>query len=422
LKWFDPAPEDEAMTRRVWRTGLALLLAMAATSRYVTAAEAYGPGAAPSIVLADTKVASIPVADIPLEKSDLFTAREGGYHTYRIPGIVRTVNGTLLAYAAARDTDIWDYGNYDTVLRRSTDGGKTWSPMEVFVDSGQSTVDNCILIVDQQRAGVVHHLYCVDYAHTYYRRSTDHALTFSSPTEITEPFAGLASEFPFVLQATGPGHGIQQDSGRLIVPVWLSPSKQQYPSAVSVIYSDDHGDTWHRGPIIVRSGDPPTHPMEGVVAQLSDGRVMMNIRNEADVHRRAVAYSPDGVADWTVPVFDQHLPDPICFGSLLAVPRACVGRTGVLLFSHLDNTARSVDIGPAHYCDRKNLTVKLSLNDGAGWMKSAVIEPGFAGYSDLCADPDGTAFCLYERGSLTSYYDPAAVALARFHLRPWLAE
>ena len=159
--------------------------------------------------------------------------------------------------------------------------------------------------------------------------------------------------------------------------------------------------------------------MEGVVAQLSDGRVMMNVRNEAGGHRRAVAYSRDGVTDWTVPKFDPELPDPICFGSLLAVPPQIAGRSGVLLFSNPDNVARSVDLGPKHYCDRKNVTVRLSLNDGTDWVQSLVIESGFSGYSDLCVSPDGTAYCLYERGAITSYYDPAAISLARFDLRQW---
>jgi sialidase-1 len=327
----------------------------------------------------------------------------------------------LLAYAAARDEDLADYGDYDTVLRRSTDGGETWGPMEVLVDAGKSTVDNCVMIVDRRRKGVVHHFYCVDYAHTYYRRGTDHGRTFSAPVEITEPFAAFATEYPFLIRATGPGHGIQLDDGRLIVPVWFSPSKSQFPSAVSVIYSDDHGDTWHRGDIVVRSGDPPNHPMEGVVAQLSNGRVMMNIRNEAEGHRRAVSSSPNGATDWTVPKFDPNLREPICFGSLLAVPRQIAGVEGLLLFSHPDNTVREVEIGPKHYCDRKNVTVRLSLNDGADWVKSLVIEPGFSGYSDLCVGPDGTVYCLYERGAIGSYsyYDPAAISLARFNLREW---
>jgi sialidase-1 len=148
--------------------------------------------------------------------------------------------------------------------------------------------------------------------------------------------------------------------------------------------------------------------MEGTVAQLSDGRVMMNIRNKAQVHRRAVAYSPDGVMDWTVPKFDPQLPEPICFGSLLAVPRKIVGREGVLLFSNPNNVARSVDIGPKHYCDRRSVTVKLSLNDGTDWPESLVIEPGFSGYSDLCVAPGTIRRPLPRRDSIfASGCDPS---------------
>ena len=147
---------------------------------------------------------------------------------------------------------------------------------------------------------------------------------------------------------------------------------------------------------------------------------MMNIRNEADTHRRAVAFSPNGATDWTIPQFDPQLQEPICFGSLLAVPREVAGAGGVLLFSNPDNVERTVDLGPPQYRDRKNMTVKLSLNDGTDWIKSLVIEPGFSGYSDLCVGPDGTVYCLYERGAITSYYDPAAVTLARLNLRTWL--
>lgn len=362
--------------------------------------------------------------EVAIEQTDLFTARQGGYHTYRIPGIVQTLDGTWLAYATARDADIWDYGNYDSVLRRSTDGGRTWGPMEVLLDLGKKTVDNSVLIVDRKQRGVIHHLYCTDYAHTYYRRSTDDAKTFSEAVEITQPFKDFVPEYPFILQATGPGHGIQLDSGRLIVPTWLSPSKEQFPSAVSLIYSDDYGQTWNRGQIIVRSGDAATHPMEGVGAQLSDGRVMMNIRNESDVYRRAVSYSPNGATDWTPAKFDPALKEPICFGSLLAVPREVTGAGGMLLFSNPDNDQRTINIGNERYRDRKNVTVKLSLDDGATWTKSLVLEPGLSGYSDLGIGADGTVFCLYERGAVEgsrgSYYDPVALTLARFDLRKWL--
>lgn len=356
-------------------------------------------------------------AEVRVRKLDLFTARQGGYYTYRIPGIIETLDGTLLAFVTARDKDIWDYGNYDVLIRRSSDGGKTWTGPERFLHSGKDTVDNCVMIVDQKQKGVVHNLYCINYAHTYYRRSTDNARTFSKAVEITKPFTDFRSEYHFILQAVGPGHAIQLDNGRLLVPTWLSPKKEQFPSAVSTIYSDDGGDTWNRGAIVVRSGDPPNHPMEGVVAQLSDGRVMMNIRNEADVHRRAVSISPNGISDWSIPKFDPDLKEPICLGSLVAVPQSIAGAKGILLFANPNNTERTVELGAKRNRDRKNMTVQLSLNDGADWAKSLVLEPGFSAYSDLCVTSDGTVHCFYERGSMTSYYDPAALTLASFKLR-----
>jgi sialidase-1 len=357
-------------------------------------------------------------AGAAVQKSDILIAGQGGYFCYRIPGIVRTANGTLLAYAEGRKHDGTDYDEMDVVLRRSTDGGITWGPMEKLIDSAGGPA----MIVDRRQLGVVHFMYGrldrKDHMHVFYCRSADNGLTFSPPVEITRTFEAFRPEFNWMLAGNSPGHSIQMDNGRLLVPATLCANKEQFPSAVGTIYSDDSGATWHRGDIVVRSGDAPNHPMEGVVAQLSDGRVMMNIRNEANEHRRAVAYSPNGITRWTAPKFDGSLPDPICYGRLLAVPPEIAGVRGMLLFSNLDNTARTVEIGPKHYCDRKNLTIKLSLNDGTDWAKSLVIEPGFSGYSDLAIGPDGTVFCLYERGAINNnYYLPQAVSLARLNIR-----
>ena len=59
--------------------------------------------------------------------SPVFTAGQDGYHTYRIPAIVVTTNGTVLAFCEGRKNGRGDSGDIDTLLRRSTDGGKTWS-------------------------------------------------------------------------------------------------------------------------------------------------------------------------------------------------------------------------------------------------------------------------------------------------------
>jgi sialidase-1 len=363
-------------------------------------------------------------AEAAVAKSDLFVAGQGGYFNYRVPGIVWTTNGTVLAYAQGNKHNGSDYDATDIVVRRSKDGGITWGPREKLLDSGGGPN----MVVDRKQPGVVHFLYSAqdrklgyDLIHNFYRRSVDNGLTFSSPVEITETLAAFRPEFPFLMAGPTLGHSIQMDNGRLLVSVSLFANRDQFPSAVGTIYSDDSGTTWRRGDIVVRSGDAPNHPMEGVVAQLSDGRVMMNIRNEAGEHRRAVSYSADGATHWTVPKFDPALLEPICFGSLLAVPREVAGAKGMLLFLNPDTTDRTIEIGPKHYCDRKNLTVKLSSNDGADWVTSLVIEPGFSAYSDLCVGPDGTVLCLYERGAGgkdgTNYYVPQAISLARLNIQ-----
>src|SRR2546429_160136 len=81
------------------------------------------------------------------------------------------------------------------------------------------------------------------------------------------------------LGATGPGHGIQLSSGRLLVPVWLAlgtAGNGHGPSVNATVYSDDHGATWHRGEIAVP--DTPEFPSanETAAVQLADGRVMLN--------------------------------------------------------------------------------------------------------------------------------------------------
>src|SRR5580704_6717739 len=74
-----------------------------------------------------------PAAKPFLEKSDLFEAGKGGYAVYHIPGVVVTAKGTLLAWCEARQKGS-DWDAIDILLRRSTDGGKTWSDPRKIAD------------------------------------------------------------------------------------------------------------------------------------------------------------------------------------------------------------------------------------------------------------------------------------------------
>jgi sialidase-1 len=283
---------------------------------------------------------------------------------------------------------------------------KSYGGGQIISPDGEITVNNPVAIVDRP-GGTVHFLYCVEYGRCFYTRSDDEGATFARPVEITAALEPLRKQYDWKVLATGPGHGIQLKNGRLVVPVWLSTGTGGHahrPSCVTTIVSDDHGKTWTAGAIVVN--DPRlANPSESAVVELSDGRVMLNIRHESKPHFRAVSISPDGAADWSAPRLDDALPEPICMASLVRLP----GTKSRILFSNPNNP-----IGR----ERKNVSVRLSYDDGKTWPVTKSLEPGPRGYSDLAVGPDGTIYCFYERGKTS----PArALCLARFNLE-WLTD
>ena len=195
------------------------------------------------------------------------------------------------------------------------------------------------------------------------------------------------------------------------------------PSVTATIYSDDHGKTWQRGDIAVPDQPPYRWPNETVVVQLADGQVMLNVRGESDAHRRLQTVSPDGATGWSKPVFNDQLLEPICMASIV---RFIIqpGDKNRILFAN-PNTLERADHkeAPGKSRDRKNLSVKLSYDEGATWPVNKALEPGFSGYSDLAVLPDGTILCFYERGSTNNkdIYRTGLLTLARFNLE-WLTD
>lgn len=360
-----------------------------------------------------------------LQKSTLFTARDGKYHHYRIPGIIATSKGTLLAYCEARITS-GDWANIDILMRRSTDGGKSWSAPQVIHDADENTVNNVVAFNDAQ-TGQVHLLYCENYGRCFYTQSTDDGKTFSPRVEITDVFKEFRKEYDWNVMATGPGHGIQLENGRLLVPVWLSTGgKRHRPSCVATVFSDDHGKTWQRGEIIVNQGDEVAgetvvNPSETVAVQLYNGKVLVNCRTESRPHRRLVAVSENGATNWTDKHFDDQLKEPVCMASILRVPATQTQPQNAIVFANPDNLENKTRRRKPNR-DRKNLTIQVSLDDCQSWISKRVLEPGISGYSDLAALPDGTIFCFYEDGGFKNDgYDTTALTIARFPLK-WILE
>jgi len=360
-----------------------------------------------------------------LEHADVFPAKSHGIARYRIPGIVVTPKGTVLAYAEARKNNSSDWGEIEIHLRRSTDGGKTWLPGRQIAHRGprlegnprkktggerEQTVNNPVAIVDRT-TGAIEFLYCINYARCFAMRSTDDGLTWSDPVDITATFEPFRRHYDWKVIATGPGHGIQLRSSRLVVPIWLAYGGvgDHGPAAAATIYSDDHGRTWRAGDLAVPDTAPFGSPNESIAATLSDGRVMLMSRSLSQANRKIVTTSPDGATGWSKPTFHDELWEPRCMAGLIAHPAA----PGLLLFTNphtLGRDAAGKEI-PSAKGPRQNLTVKLSRDDGKTWPVSRTLEAGPSAYSDLAVLPDGTVLCLYEKAS--------DIVVARFNLA-WL--
>lgn len=374
-----------------------------------------------------------------IEKADLFTAGCGGYKVYHIPGIAVTARGTVLAWCEARRQG-GDWDSIDLLLRRSTDDGKSWSEPTCFpevpgpkaknpvslklksVRPGDVTYNNPVLIPD--RNGSVHALFCLEYMRCFHCLSADDGLTWSAPEEITAAFDKFRPAYDWRVLATGPDHGVQLTSGRLIVPVWMSTGtggNAHRPSVAATIYSDDHGATWRAGEIAVPCTDEWINPNETTALELADGSVMLNVRSESKANRRLVTVSKDGASGWSTPRFDDALPEPICMASLVRLSMRPPSDKSRVLFCNPDNlTRQDHKEAPGNNRDRKNLSVRLSYDEGKTWAVTKSIEPGWSAYSDLAVTPAGTLLCFYGRSGKPDFAGDR-LTLARFNLE-WLTD
>jgi sialidase-1 len=375
-----------------------------------------------------------------IEKQDLFTAGEDpAYKIYHIPGIVVTAKGSVLAWCEARKrpAGVSDWDDIRILLRRSTDDGKTWSaPKSIAnvegpkqknpfalkmknVDPNDVTYNNPVLIADKD--GAVHMLFCLEYERVFYQRSDDDGVSWSQPSEITAAFEPFKKHYDWKVLATGPNHSIQLKTGRLVVPVWLSTGtggNAHRPSVTATIYSDDQGKTWKAGDIAVPCTEEWINPNETVAIELNDGSVMLNVRSESKAHRRLVTTSKDGATGWSRPKFDAALLEPICMGGIV---RYNQGGQSLILFSNPHNLDKEKGKAePGQSRDRKNVSVKISRDEGQTWPVNKLIENGPSMYSDIAVTPSGAILCFYGRGTKPGFAG-VGLTLARFNLE-WLEQ
>jgi sialidase-1 len=337
-------------------------------------------------------------------KIPVFVSGEGGYHTYRIPSIIVTPMGALLAFCEGRKNGRGDAGDIDLILKRSTDGGKTWGKPEVVWDEADNTCGNPCPVVDTKTGTIwllMTHNFGTDteaaivggrgkgIRTVWVTSSTDDGHTWAKPTEITKD----VKKPGWTWYATGPGVGIQLRGGRLLIPC-DSKSDGGKVRESHVIYSDDGGQSWKLGGVV----GPDCNECQAV--ELADGSVMLNIRTYRANNRRLVAISPDGGETFSKPAEDNALVEPVCQASILRLP----GEAGGILFSNPASTKR------------EKLTVRLSRDEGKSWPHAKELHTGPAAYSCLTVLPNGDIGCFYECGDKTPY---ETITFARFP-REWL--
>ena len=358
-----------------------------------------GPKVLPCV--AALLVTALPIAAAATE-SVVFQSGDDGYHTYRIPAIVKAANGDLLAFAEGRKHGGGDHGDIDLVLKRSADDGATWSDMQIVQDewddpAAKITLGNPAPVVDKTdpaHPGRVWLPFTRDNKAVFVTFSDDHGATWSPRRDVSS--TGMHPDWGWY--ATGPGHALQLTrgpyAGRLIVASDHSLRGKKSWGA-HVLLSDDHGATWRVGATDTRAADAAIHPNENMAEELVDGRIYFHARDQhgSDPATRAVAHSSDGGETYDTPFAPApEFVTPVVQNSILRI--AAVDRD--------DDENLLAWCGPGQADARADLTVRFSRDEGATWSEPVLIAKGPAAYSDLVL-LDGPALGVLYEGGPTPY-------------------
>ena len=331
------------------------------------------------------------------ERVSLFEMQEAGSKFYRIPALVKASDGALVAIADKRGDALGDLPNIITIVsKRSTDGGKTWSDMSIVAQG--DTVAKCgygdaVVIADEKKGNLVavfsgnNGLWASNeknLSRTYSATSTDNGKSWGKVTDITDQvYNGVYGEGTRYGLFTGSGSGIQlkhgSHAGRLMLVV-AARNDATWGGTMSnyAIYSDDGGITWKAS-----KNAACTNGDEAKVVELSNGNILMSIRNRAKEHR-LFSLSTDGGETWSEPKLNTTILDPACNGDIIAYTYK--GKN--LLLHSL----------PASRTTRENVTVYVSEDNGETWVPKRCIYKGYSAYSSLQVLDDGTIGIIVEEG------------------------
>lgn len=336
-----------------------------------------------------------------IEQTDLFVQGDGGVHSYRIPALIQTRRGTLIAVADARRDSSHDLpGDIALVIRRSFDGGRTWSPSRIMVQPTEGGAGDASLLLERNRNRV----WCffaygppgVGFQNSrpgvrtgpstlqvHAIHSDDDGQNWSMPRDLTPQLKDPSWSAVFVTS----GMHIQTTTGRFLLPLVVRDGAGNVSARNA--YSDDAGVTWHVGE------SPGQGTDESKAVELETGVVLQNFR---DGPTRVVGHSRDGGITFYDVRHDPVLIDSGCNAGLTLDTRS--GKN-ILIFTN----------AASH--DRRNLTVRFSFDNGQSWRYSRVLFAGPSAYSTVASLRDGTIAVLYERGDVSS---TERITFARFNL------
>ncbi|MFA8017236.1 sialidase family protein [Bremerella cremea] len=331
-----------------------------------------------------------------------------GYDTYRIPAMIQAADGSVLAFCEGRRNSRSDTGAIDLLMKRSTDGGNTWSDQVVVWTDADNTCGNPCPVLDES-TGRIHLLLTHNLGEDHESaiklnkakstrtvwvcHSDDHGQSWTKPVQITDS----TKKPEWGWYATGPGVGIQvkhgPHKGRLVIPcdhsypIDRSVDKRGYGFGSHAIYSDDHGQTWKLGEAIKPNMN------ECQVVEIGDqGNLVMDMRSYRGQGCRAQAVSKDGGATWGEITDARELVSPVCQASIIRAAWPTTDAPGVLLFS-----------SPRDPAKRRNLTVMGSFDENQSWPFEKTLFPGHAAYSCLAPLGEGQVGCLAEVGENHPY-------------------
>lgn len=357
------------------------------------------------------------------DETTLWDSTVDPLENYHVHGLVVLANDTILAATEGR-YEVCDAGPRDLLVRRSTDGGDTWGPTQTVVKSvdGQSW-GNPTFLADRSTSEIFlfymlserlpENTTCSgDSGDLFVISSTDDGATWSEPRDLSGLFDHF--EYDWALHGPGPGHGIQLDTGRLLLNVShrrviVGNTVAQRFYGVASIYSDDHGRTWTAtGPVPV-SVDYPIN--EARVVQRDDGTVFINGRAASGGNRqRIVSVSEDRGLTWSPATLDGST------GVFNAVDAAVIRYTGGPNNDEVNRILFSRPDAPMRW----NMTVSVSYDEGYSFRYSRVITQNRSYYSDLARLSDGTIVLMFGcDGDIASF--PRRIAICRFNLE-WLTQ